>query len=148
MKLSAIAVLMLSLFVAPVQAQEYPAQLPHPSKDKNLLGLKLWVIETRPADRDLIAATMDQHIRYQLKLERDGIMFAAGPIFAAEAERPDGHGLIVIRADGVEAARANSDADPMHATGARKYQLRQWRVNEGSIKVTIPFSRYHDITIE
>jgi len=121
----------------------YPETLPHPSQDDKLLGLQLWVIETIPEDRDIISETMEQHIRYQLKLERDGIMFAAGPIFGADAQRPDGNGLIVIRADDAYQARTIADADPMHASGARSYRLRQWLVNEGSFTVTVPFSRYH-----
>ena len=131
-----------------ITPEGYPEQLPHPRDDNRLLGLRLWVIETKPLDRDIITATMEEHIRYQLKLERQGIMFAAGPIYAATAKKPDGNGLIVIRAENVEQAMQIAAADPMHASGGRSFTLRQWRVNEGSITVTIPFSRYHSPTIK
>ena len=91
---------------------------------------------------------MEEHIRYQLKLERQGIMFAAGPIYAANANKPDGNGLIIIRAETAEHAMQIAEADPMHASGGRSFTLRQWRVNEGNITVTIPFSRYHSPTIK
>ena len=74
-------------------------------------------------------------------LEREGIMFAAGPLFEAEdaglGERP---GLIAIRADSLEEATAIADADPMHTSGTRTYTIRGWRINEGSINVTIKLS--------
>jgi len=120
----------------------YPDPLPDPRTDDNLLGLKLWVIETVAIDVQLMMATMDAHIRYQLKLEREGIMFAAGPVFEVDAEIPSG-GMIVIRAGSAEGARATADADPMHSSGARRYTLRKWIVNEGSFTVTVPFSGYH-----
>lgn len=130
------------------KAHLYPERIPHPRDDDKLLGMRLWVVETIPQDRDIIEATMEKHIRYQLMLEREGIMFAAGPIYGADANKPDGNGLIIIRADNVKDARAVADADPMHLSGGRTYRLRQWRVNEGSFTVTIPFSRYHPPKIE
>ena len=113
-------------------ADLYPESIPHPSVDENLLGLRLWVIETIPKDREVIQATMEAHIRYQLMLEREGIMFAAGPIYEAEASKPDGNGLIVIRAETLSDARSVADNDPMHKSGGRTYRLRQWRVNEAA----------------
>jgi len=124
------------------ESYNYPDPLPDPRTDDNLLGLKLWVIETVANDVELMMATMDSHIRYQLKLEREGVMFAAGPVFEVDANMPSG-GMIVIRADTVEDAHAIADADPMHSSGARSYTLRKWIVNEGSFTVTVPFSGYH-----
>jgi len=120
----------------------YPDPLPDPRTDSNLLGLQLWAIETVAIDISLMMATMESHIRYQLKLEREGVMFAAGPVFEVDAETPSG-GLIIIRAKTAEDARAIADADPMHSSGARGYTLRKWIVNEGSFTVTVPFSGYH-----
>lgn len=74
-------------------------------------------------------------------LEREGIMFAAGPLLegddVAPRERP---GLIAIRADSLEEARCIADADPMHTSGTRNYTIRGWRINEGSINVAIKLS--------
>ena len=98
-------------------ADLYPEPFP-PERRRELLGLRLWVIETIPKDREVIQATMEAHIRYQLMLEREGIMFAAGPIYEAEAIKPDGNGLIVIRAETLSDARSVADNDPMHKSGA------------------------------
>jgi len=120
----------------------YPDPLPDPRTDGNLLGLELWIIETVAVDINLMMATMESHIRHQLKLEREGIMFAAGPVFEIDAEMPSA-GVIVIRADSAEDAKKIADTDPMHSSGARSYTLRKWIVNEGSFTVTVPFSGYH-----
>lgn len=132
----------------PTQAPQFPERLPHPSQDEKLLGLRLWLIETMPVDRDIIAETMEDHIRYQLALEANGIMFAAGPILAEGATKPDGNGIVVIRAKDEATAREIADKDPMHASGGRRYRLRQWIVNEGSLSVRIPFSQYNEPVIE
>lgn len=122
---------------------DLPDTLPHPSHDPKLRGLRLWAVETRPVNRAVMTATMERHIRYQLELEAKGILFAAGPIFAADAAGPDGTGLIVLRAGSEEEARAIAEADPMHAAGGRDFVLRQWLVNEGSIDLRVPLSRYN-----
>jgi len=128
------------------ESYTYPDPLPDPRTDNNLLGLHLWVIETVVIDVELMMATMDSHIRYQLKLEREGIMFAAGPVFELDAKIPSG-GMIVIRAETAEIARSIADADPMHNSGARNYTLRKWVVNEGSFTITVPFTGYHKAKI-
>ena len=49
-------------------------------------------------------------------------------------------GLIVIRAKDEAEARRIADADPMHAAGARTYELYAWSLNEGCINVKLNFS--------
>ncbi|MEM9437883.1 MAG: YciI family protein, partial [Pseudomonadota bacterium] len=51
-----------------------------------------------------------------------------------------GIGLIIYRADSLEAARALADGDPMHKTGARSYILRRWMINEGSLTLSVGLS--------
>ena len=40
----------------------------------------------------------------------------------------------------VEEAREIADADPMHVSGARTYQLRPWSLSNGSIGVRVSLS--------
>ena len=51
-----------------------------------------------------------------------------------------GSGLIIYRAESMEAARAIAEADPMHASGIRTYTLRKWLVNEGSFQLDVKLS--------
>ena len=107
---------------------------------KTMLGKKLWVIMTR---RVAPVEQMQKHIRahllHQIKLEKDGIMYGAGPAVvpgAAEAS----FGLIIIRAKDEAEARRIADSDPMHVEGVRTYELYQWTMNEGRLNITIDFS--------
>ena len=51
-----------------------------------------------------------------------------------------GTGMIVYRAESMEAARAIADGDPMHSSGARTYVLRKWLINEGSFSLNVGLS--------
>lgn len=103
------------------------------------LGKQLYVIVTKPAaPRAEIEKLLPDHLAHQVKLEKDGIMFAAGPI-ANEDGSPAG-GLIVIRADSFAAAKAIADSDPFHRAGLRTYTLMRWTVNEGAYTVRVNYS--------
>ena len=104
-----------------------------------MLGKQLYVIHTIPvAPREKIAELLPQHLEHQVRLEKSGVMFAAGPL--ANEDGTPGGGLIVIRADSFAAARAIADTDPLHKAGLRTYTLRRWTVNEGSYSLTINYS--------
>jgi uncharacterized protein YciI len=105
-----------------------------------MLKKQLWVVMTRAAKpHDEVMKYRKAHLEYQIKLEKDGIMYGAGP-----AKRPDeaqaAFGLIIIRAKDEAEARRIADADPMHSSGARRYELYSWSLNEGRINVTLNFS--------
>lgn len=105
-----------------------------------MLRKQLWVVMSQAvAPPDELARHTRAHLEYQIKLERDGIMYGAGPATRPGEERP-AFGLIIIRARDEAAARAIADADPMHSSGARQYELFSWSLNEGRINVTLNFS--------
>jgi len=91
----------------------------------NKLGKRLWVIMSRAvAAPDEIAKHRLQHLEHQVRLEKAGILFGAGPLSDAQGERV-GIGLIIIRAGTAEDARRIADSDPMHISGVRTYTLHQ-----------------------
>ena len=105
-----------------------------------MLKKKLWVVMSRVvASADDVAKQVRPHLEYQIKLERDGIMYGAGPA-TRPGETQAAFGLIIIRAKDEAEARRIADADPMHSSGARKYELYSWSLNEGRINVTLNFS--------
>ena len=106
----------------------------------NKLGKRLWVIMSRAvAAPDEIAKHRLQHLEHQVRLEKAGILFGAGPLSDAQGERV-GIGLIIIRAGTAEDARRIADSDPMHISGVRTYTLHQWSLNEGRLNISIDFS--------
>lgn len=108
---------------------------------KGLLAKRLYVIITTPTGGlDALKTHLGAHLAYQKDLEARGITFAAGP-FADDAEREwSGEGMIIIRAESVAEAKKIADADPMHSSGARRYRVRPWLLNEGSCTVTVRYS--------
>jgi hypothetical protein len=106
------------------------------------LNWELYAIETtwlKPIEE--MQHYADAHLSHQVNLERRGILFAAGPLFEADAPRfPPKSGLIVIRAASFEDADAIAASDPMHQAGMRSYTIRRWIINEGSLSITVNMS--------
>ncbi len=108
---------------------------------KGLLAKRLYVILTTPTGPlDALATQLGAHLAYQKDLEARGVTFAAGP-FADDAETQwSGEGMIIVRAASLAEARAIADADPMHASGVRRYRIRPWLLNEGAVTLTVRYS--------
>jgi uncharacterized protein len=103
------------------------------------LGKQFYVIVTKPvAPREALDKVLPEHLEHQVKLEKSGILFAAGPM--ANEDGSTAGGLIVIRADSFAAAKAIADSDPYHRAGLRTYSLTRWTVNEGAYSVRINYS--------
>jgi len=108
---------------------------------KGLLAKQLYVIQTKPINGlQAVLDNLQEHLAYQLELERKGVMFAAGPFADDDQTRWEGEGMVIIRADSVEEARRIAADDPMHKSGAREYRVRPWMLNEGSITLKITYS--------
>ncbi len=67
-------------------------------------------------------------------------MYGAGPATKPGDAARRHSGLIIIRAKDEAEARRIADADPMHAAGARTYELYAWSLNEGCVNVRLNFS--------
>ncbi|MFP6711868.1 MAG: YciI family protein [Rhodospirillales bacterium] len=114
-----------------------------PSPVAGFLQKEFYVVFTRPAaPMEEIRKLMPQHLERQLELEEKGILFAAGPLFDASAdasERP-GTGMIIIRAGSQAEAEQIAGEDPLHKAGLRSFEVKTWKVNEGSYSVTVKYS--------
>ena len=105
-----------------------------------MLKKQLWVVITRPVKPpEEVRQHLKAHLEHQIKLEKDGIMYGAGPA-TAPGETRASFGLIIIRAKDEAEARRIADSDPMHSSGVRQYELYVWSLNEGRINVTLDFS--------
>ena len=91
-------------------------------------------------DTEAMRAALPDHLAYQAELERRGALVMAGPLSDTAGTAPAGIGLIIYRAASLEAARALAEADPMHASAARRFTLRRWMVNEGSLGLQVALS--------
>lgn len=82
----------------------------------------------------------EEHIAFQIGLEKRGIMFGAGPFWNEDEETWGGDGMVIIRAGSLKEARAIAAEDPMHKSGARSYEIRPWLLNEGGFNLQVSFS--------
>lgn len=107
---------------------------------KDMLQKDLYVIFTRPvAPREEIMKMLPQHLERQVELEKQGILFAAGPMEPEDDSKPR-TGMIIVRADSFEHANEIAMGDPFHAAGLREFDIWNWSMNEGSFTVTINYS--------
>ncbi len=106
----------------------------------DMLQKDLYVIFTRGvAPREEIMKMLPKHLERQVELEKQGILFAAGPMEPQDASKPR-TGMIIIRADSFEHAHEIAMGDPFHAAGLREFDIWNWSMNEGSFTVTINYS--------
>ena len=111
------------------------------AKERGSLALELFVVESTPAKApEDVQANLPAHLEYQRSQEIAGTLAFAGPLSDLTGELMQGTGMIVYRAESMEAARAIADGDPMHSSGARTYVLRKWLINEGSFSLNIGLS--------
>ena len=103
------------------------------------LNLDLFVYETQEISPEKSREQFSAHLDYQEKLEKSGVLFGAGPLYDQDSDRPSA-GLIIIRAENMAAGKRIADRDPMHRSGARRYTLRRWRLNEGAFNIRINVS--------
>jgi uncharacterized protein len=111
------------------------------SKRRGYLAKQLYVVFTTPVNGiGPVMESLVRHLEFQEQLEREGIMFAAGPNWTDDEQNWDGEGMVVIRAASLVEAQAIAARDPMHQSGARNYRVRPWLVNEGRLTVELDFA--------
>ncbi|RFA12101.1 hypothetical protein B7R22_16840 [Subtercola boreus] len=111
------------------------------SESHDLLAKKLYVVSSKPTNGlGPISAVLDEHVKFQTKLEVDGIMFAAGPLASEDLQEWLGEGLFMYRAGSMDEAVKIAESDPMHSSGARTFTVREWLLNEGTYTVQVFYS--------
>ncbi len=111
-------------------------------RNEGFLAKQVYVVFTTPVGgMEPVMAILKEHLAFQVELEAQGIMVAAGPHWTDDEKEWKGDGMVVIRAGSLAEAREIAARDPMHKSGARKFVVRPWFVNEGTITVKLNFSK-------
>ena len=106
-----------------------------------MLQKQLYAIFTTPTGGiERILEGLAEHLAFQMQLEGEGVMYAAGPMWSDDERMWDGDGLVVVRAGSRDEAIAIAERDPMHRSGARKFTVRPWMINEGTMTVKLDMS--------
>jgi hypothetical protein len=105
---------------------------PHRSHRKRL-GMRLYVIlEKGSGLRRSARRTSCLHPR-----SRKARLLFSPSLEVDENDQSQGSGIMVILAASIEAAKAIDDAEPFHRQGYRRYEIRRWRVSEGSFRLNL-----------
>ena len=102
----------------------------------SLLARDHWASWSTPptgATLDEIHVHLDDHLAWLRTLEVEGSLVLSGPM----PDEPPGTGLTVVRAPDADAARAIVEQDPLVIAGLRTVRVYRWRINEGSVGITV-----------
>lgn len=82
---------------------------------------------------------LEQHLQYYQNLEREGLLFAAGPLFTDRGRNHQGDGLIILNTTSFSEAERLAAADPLHERQIRNYTVEAWLLCEGSFNLRLTF---------
>jgi uncharacterized protein YciI len=85
-----------------------------------------------------LKTVMLDHYRWIIGLEKQGMVFASGPLFRKDGQQ--GVGMTVFRAASIDEAEALAAGDPFVTSGAAEFEIQRWQINEGRLTVAIDFS--------
>jgi uncharacterized protein YciI len=109
---------------------------------EGMLRKQLYAIYTKPANGlGPVMEKIDEHLKFQISLEEQGIMFGAGPMWTDDETEWRGEGLVIIRAKNLADAKSIAAQDPMHSSGARVCEVRPWLLCEGSVTIKLNHSQ-------
>ncbi len=91
----------------------------------------------KAGDRGAVRA---EHFAYVKSLEAAGKLMLAGPFLDETSGNPNGYGLFILRVENRADAEAIMKDEPFTSQGFRTYRLVQWRINEGSLNLSITLS--------
>ena len=103
------------------------------------LGLEFYILMIEPLRGPEIQKGLYDHLQRQISLEKDGVMFGAGPLLDEDEEEPS-RGMMIIRASSFDESRKIADEEPYFRDGLRTYTLHRWTLNEGSMSFTVNYS--------
>jgi uncharacterized protein YciI len=105
------------------------------------LAQDYWVVLWRPSEgttADDVAAHLDAHLAWMLRLEREGLVLASGPLLEGPGVGP-GAGLTVLRVPDAESAAKVAAQDPFVVADVRGFDVLRWRLMEGALTVRLSF---------
>ena len=106
-----------------------------------MLNKDLYVVFTKPTNGMIpVMENLEDHLKFQVSLEKQGIMFGAGPFWEDNEIDWKGEGMVIIRANSIDHAKEIASNDPMHKSGARSFTVRPWLLNEGNIEISLDYS--------
>ena len=111
------------------------------SREHELLAKQLYVVFSEPTNGlGPILEVVDEHVRYQTKLEVDGIMWAAGPMATPDEREWLGDGCSCTGPTPSRRRRGTPRTTRCTSPGHGRSESVCWLLNEGSLNVRVLFS--------
>jgi uncharacterized protein YciI len=85
-------------------------------------------ILTIAVERGMVETHMPAHRDYLRQLDTAGALVLSGPFTDRRG------GMLLLRAESEDAARAIAEADPLVKHGVHTYELRHWRITGGDLQ--------------
>ena len=105
-----------------------------------MLRQKLYVVLSTPkAAPETLTPHLPAHLEYMIGLERDGVLFASGPL-TSPGGGPRGEGLTILRVGSAEEAAKIAQRDPFYVNGLRDFDIKEWTLMEGSLRLRVNYS--------
>lgn len=109
-------------------------------RGRGAMGFEVFAVTSElVATAEEAATALPEHLAYIKQLEAEGALMLAGPVSDLDGRAVAG-GMLVLRAENLDAAKRLADGDPMHARGLRRYTIRRWLINEGGATVRFTFA--------
>ena len=107
---------------------------------QRMLTQEFFLIESTPlVEFEHLLPVLKDHLVYQIELEKEGILFASGPL-KDKADTMTGAGITIVRAENFEAAEKIARNDPFVRAGLREPTVHKWVMNEGRISISLDLS--------
>jgi len=106
---------------------------------KALMLKKCYYVMFRQIARpELLKSVLLDHYQWIIGLEKEGKIFASGPLFSSDGKQ--GVGMTIIRAETQAEAEEIAAGDPFCTSGAAEFEVQRWQINEGRVTLSIDFS--------
>lgn len=105
------------------------------------LRLRFWAVRAvLIGTRKAMEENLDGHFDFIRKHGEAGRIFASGPLLGEDGSQV-GEGLLIFRGESKAEIQALFEEDPLNTKGIRSYEIREWQVNVGLIKVSVDIYR-------
>jgi uncharacterized protein len=107
---------------------------------QRMLRKKLYVVFSKASvSPDRLTPHLPAHLEYMIGLEKEGVLFASGPLTEGGGA-PRGDGMTILRTASAEETRAIAERDPFYANGLRTFEIKEWTLMEGALALRVNFS--------
>ena len=103
-----------------------------------MLSKSFFVMQRRIVDPTRIEGVLLDHYKWIISLEKEGAIFASGPL--SRREGGPGIGMTIFRATSWEEAELIAAKDPFCTGGAMTFEIFSWQLNEGRITLEVDLS--------